>query len=402
MAVSFYIARRYLVSKKSNNAITIISWISICAIAVTTGALVVILSAMNGLTGTVAALYNTFEPDLKISLRKGKYFAADSVFLQRIVATPGVELISQSLNDKALLKNEARQTIVSVKGVDAVFSRVTGIDTSVVEGRYAPDAPGHPVLLGRGIANQLQLNISGYTDELSLFCPTRGKVASLNPSDNMTQLHCNPTGVFSLSDEFDYQYVFTNLSTARLLFDAPGQLSAIEVKVKAGQIATVQHELEVLCGDRFLVRNRYQLNDTLFKSLETEKLATFIILAFILVIATFNIIGALTMLIIEKKKDIRTLYSMGADRGLVRNVFMTEGLLITGVGSFIGLVLGLVVCWLQMQFHLVKFGNDFIVPYYPIELQAADLAGIVGLIMLIGFFAALYPVRVFTRVDLLH
>lgn len=401
MAVSFYIAKRYLVSKKSNNAINIISWISIIAIAVTTAALIVILSAMNGLTGTVAGLYNTFEPDLKITPLKGKYFLADESLVNEIKSIPGVKLISHSLNDKALLKNEDKQTLVSIKGVDENFNRITKIDSAIVEGVYNLASKQNNILLGRGIANQLQVNLNGYTSELSLFSPVRGKAESLNPTDNMNRIHCDPKGVFSLNDEFDFQYVFVNIETARQLFDSPEKISALEILCDNGKTGEVQDALQDKFGAKFSIKNRYQLNDTLFKSLETEKLATFIILAFILVIATFNIIGALTMLIIEKKKDIKTLYSMGADLGLVRNIFMREGFLITGVGSVIGLLVGLLVCWMQMEFHLVKFGNDFIIPYYPIELQLKDFIWLFILIMLIGFFAALYPVRVFTKADLL-
>lgn len=401
MSFSFYIAKRYLVSKKSNNAINIISWISIIAIAVTTAALIVILSAMNGLTGTVAGLYNTFEPDLKITALKGKCFMADENFLKEVKSIPGIQLISHTLNDKALLKNEDKQTLVSIKGVDGNFNRITKIDSAIVEGAYDLASTKHNILLGRGIANQLQVNINGYTSELSLFSPVRGKAENLNPTDNMNQIHCDPSGVFSLNDEFDFQYVFVNIETARQLFDSPEKISALEILCEKGMTDDVQEALQKKIGQRFSIKNRYQLNDTLFKSLETEKLATFIILAFILVIATFNIIGALTMLIIEKKKDIKTLYSMGADLGLVRNIFMREGFLITGVGSVIGLLIGLLVCWLQIEFHLVKFGNDFIIPYYPIELQLKDFVWLFILIMLIGFFAALYPVRVFTKTDLL-
>lgn len=401
MAVSFYIAKRYLVSKKSNNAINIISWISIIAIAVTTGALIVILSAMNGLTGTVANLYNTFEPDLKMTAVRGKYFSANDSFVKKIKSIPGVKLISLTLNDKALLKNEDKQALVSVKGVDHVFNSVTKIDLAIVEGRYDLDPLRHNIVVGRGVANQLQINLNGYVNELSLFTPVRGKAESLNPADNMNQLHCYPTGVFSLNDEFDFQYVFVGIETAKQLFDSPDKVSALEILCEKGETENVQDVLQEKLGGDFKVLNRYQLNDTLFKSLETEKLATFIILAFILVIATFNIIGALTMLIIEKKKDIKTLYSIGADLTLVRNIFMREGFLITGVGSILGLLIGLLVCWLQIQFHLVTFGSEFIIPYYPIEMQLNDFVWIFTLIMLIGFFAALYPVRVFTRIDLL-
>jgi lipoprotein-releasing system permease protein len=200
----------------------------------------------------------------------------------------------------------------------------------------------------------------------------------------------------------DYQYAFVSLKTARELFDLPEKVSALELSCEKGEAENVQEILKEKLGDGFVIKNRYQLNDVLFKSLETEKLATFIILAFILIIATFNIIGALTMLIIEKRKDIKTLHSMGANLGLIRGIFMREAFLISGIGATIGLLLGITVCWLQIQFHLVKFGSEFIVPYYPIEMQLKDFVWIFGLIMCIGFFAALYPVRVFTKTDLVH
>ena len=403
MSVSFYIAKRYLISKKSNNAINIISWISIIAIAVTTGALIVILSAMNGLTGVVANLYNTFEPDIRITVTKGKYFEASDKFLKELSSIKGVKIISQSLSDKVLVKNIDRQALVSIKGVDANFNKITQIDSSIIEGSYGlNDAGARKILLGRGVANQLSINMNVFVNELSLFSPLKGKAGSLNPEDNLNQIYCTPSGVFSLNDELDFQFAFVSLKTARELFDLPGKVSALEIACTEGETDNVQEVLKEKLGTDYVIKNRYELNDVLFKSLETEKLATFIILAFILVIATFNIIGALTMLIIEKRKDIKTLYSMGANLGLIRSIFMREAFLISGIGALIGLLLGLSVCWLQMKFHLVKFGSEFIVPYYPIELQIKDFIWIFGLIMLIGFFAALYPVRVFTKTDLVH
>ncbi|MCC6370856.1 MAG: ABC transporter permease [Bacteroidia bacterium] len=365
--------------------------------------MVVILSAMNGLTGTVANLYNSFEPDIKITPAKGKYFAINNAFLSEIKNIPGVTFISQTLSDKVLIKNEDKQALVSVKGVDVNFNKVTRIDSAITEGRFSVgDKNGASIVLGRGIATQLQVSITEFSSELSLFSPVRGKKESLNPEDNLNQMYCTPRGIFSMNDEFDFQYAFIDLATAKKLFDSPDKISALEILCVPGQTENVQEALQAQLGNDFVVKNRYQLNDVLFKSLETEKLATFIILAFILIIATFNIIGALTMLIIEKRKDIKTLYSLGADIKLIRNIFMREGFLITGIGAAIGLLLGLLVCWMQMQFHLVKFGSEFIIPYYPIELQLKDFVWIAGLIMLIGFFAALYPVRVFTRLDLVH
>lgn len=394
---------RYLVSKKSNNAINIISWISIIAIAITTAALIIILSAMNGLTGTVANLYNVFEPDLKITVVKGKYFEANDKLISEIKSIEGVKVISKTLSDKALLKNLDKQALVTIKGVDENFNKVAEIETSLEDGVYGlNDLKKRNILLGRGIANQLQINIREFVNELSIFSPVKGKTGSLNPDDNFNQIYCTPSGIFSLNDEFDYQFAFVNIETAKKLFDEPDKVSAIEILCEKGKRLNVQGLLQEKLGDKFLVKNRYQLNDVLFKTLETEKLATFIILAFILIIATFNIIGALTMLIIEKRKDIKTLYSMGASISLIRNIFMREGFLITGVGAIIGLFLGLLVCWLQIQFHLVKFGEEFIIPYYPIAIHLKDFIWIFGLIMIIGFFAALYPVRVFTKKDLVH
>ncbi len=404
MNISLYIAKRYLVSKKSNNAINIISWISVIAIAITTGALIVILSAMNGLTGTVASLYNTLEPDLKITIAKGKFFEASPQLISEIKGIDGIKVVSQTLSDKALIKNIDKQTLVSIKGVDDNFNKLTKIDSVIVDGFYglSDTSSVNKIILGRGIAGQLQINIREYVNDLSLFSPVKGKNSSLNPEDNLNQLYASPSGLFSINDEFDYQFAFVSLKTAKKLFDEPNKITAIEIGCDKNKSDKIQKELQQKLGNKFVVKNRYQLNDVLFKTLQTEKLATFIILAFILIIATFNIIGALTMLIIEKRKDIKTLYCMGASIQLIRNIFMREGFLITGIGAGIGLALGLLVCWLQMQFHLVTFGDEFVIPYYPIDIQLNDFIWLFGLIMLIGFFAALYPVRVFTKMDLMH
>ena len=368
------------------------------AIAVTTAALVIVLSAMNGLTGIVADLYNAFEPDIRITPAKGKFFGADDVMMNKVRGVQYVDLVSKTLEDKILIRNGEQQALVTIKGIDDQFRSITRIDNAISEGLYGLDEGGRDnILLGRGVANQLGVSLHSLIYEISLFSPMRGKAESINPDENLNLVYCTPTGIFSLNDELDFQFAFVNINTARKLFDLPLAVSALEIKCEPGKEEEVQEELIALLGSDYVVKNRYQLNDVLFRSLETEKLATFIILAFILVIATFNIIGALTMLIIEKQKDIYTLYSMGADKKLIRNIFMREGFLITGIGALIGLLLGLFVCWLQMEFHLVKFGSEFIVPYYPIDLQLKDFIWIFVLIMLIGFLAAIYPVRVFTR-----
>lgn len=355
---------------------------------------------MNGLTGIVGNLYNAFEPDIRITSAVSKRFKEDTVLLQKIAAIDGVVLVSKSLQDKVLIKNIDKQAQVTLKGVDALFNQITAIDSSITEGTYGLNAGSDAIVLGRGIAGQLHVNMNLFANELNVYSPVRGKVQSLSEADQLNQIYCKPSGVFSLNDDLDHRFAFVNLATAKRLFDAEDEISGIEIDCAEGSTEEVQTSLKKLMGENFVVKNRYELNDVLFKTLETEKLFTFYVLAFIMVIATFNIIGALTMLIIEKKKDIKTLYSLGADIRLIRNIFMREAFLICGVGALAGLLLGLFVCWAQLQFHLVTFGDDFIVPYYPIELQLGDFLRIFGMIMFIGFIAALYPVRVFTKSNL--
>ncbi len=404
MNLSFFIAKRYLISKKSNNAINVISWISIIAIAVTTAALVIVLSAMNGLTAVVADLYNAIEPDLKITAINSKYITNKKELTNKIKSIAGVKGISYSIEENALIKLDDKQAVITVKGVDAEFKNLTQFDTVVVEGvyRFSNNNQFYGVF-GKGIANKLGLNINDFVSPISIYAPIRGKVESINPEDAFNKLSISPAGIFSLNDDFDFKYVLIDLKAAQELFGCPNSFSIIELSVsEKAQIDVIQNQLQLVLGSNFLIKNRYQSNDVLFKTLETEKLWTFLILAFILVIATFNIIGALTMLIIEKKKDIKTLYNLGADQKFIRNIFLQEGFLITSVGAISGLIIGLVVCVLQQQFHLVTFDDQYVIPYYPIIMKFKDFVWILGVVMGIGFLAAIYPVRIFTKNDLVH
>ncbi len=404
MNLSLFIAKRYLISKKSNNAINIISWISIVAIAVTTAALVIVLSAMNGLTSIVADLYHAIEPDLKITAVNSKYISNKNEISEKIKSVKGVKELSFSIEENALMKLDDRQSIVTIKGVDANFKNLTHFDTVVAEGSYQLYYNNQYFgVFGRGIASKLNINVNDFVSPISIYAPIRGKVESINPEDAFNKITINPSGIFSLNDDFDFKYVFIDLKAAQQLFDCPDSFSIIELSVDdKADLETIQEQLQEKLGSQYLVKNRYQLNDVLFKTLETEKLWTFLILAFILVIATFNIIGALTMLIIEKKKDIKTLYNLGADQQFIRNIFMQEGFLITSVGAISGLIIGIIICVLQQQFHLVKFDATSIIAYYPIEMKIKDFIWILSVVMAIGFLAAIYPVRVFTKNDLVH
>lgn len=404
MNLSFFIAKRYLISKKSNNAINVISWISIVAIAITTAALIIVLSAMNGLTSVVADLYHAIEPDLKITSVTSKYISHDKELVEKIRSVNGIKDVSFSIEENALMKLDDKQAIVTIKGVDSEFKNLTHFDTVVVDGLYRFSYNNQYFgVFGRGIANKLDINVNDFISPISIYAPVRGKVESINPEDAFNKISISPSGIFSLNDDFDYKYVLIDLKAAQILFDCPNSFSLIELSVKdKNQLNAIQEQLQNLLGPDYLIKNRYQLNDVLFKTLETEKLWTFLILAFILVIATFNIIGALTMLIIEKKKDIKTLYNLGADQQLIRTIFMKEGFLITSVGALFGLVIGLIVCLLQQEYHFVTFDDMSVIPYYPIKMQIKDFIWILGVVMGIGFIAAVYPVRIFTKNDLVH
>lgn len=404
MNLSFFIAKRYLVSKKSNNAITIISWISIIAIAVTTAALVVILSAMNGLTAVVADLYHAIEPDFKITALHSKYITNPNELASKLKTIKGIEDISFSIEENALVKLDDRQAVVTIKGVDSTFKYITHFDTVVTEGSYKLKYQNQPyAVFGRGIANKLDINVNDFITPISIYAPARGKVEAINTEDAFEKIVVSPSGIFTLNDDFDYKYVLIDLGQAQELFNCENAVSLIEVSIdKTENLKQLQKEIINVLGEQYSVKNRYQLNDLLFKTLETEKLWTFLILAFILIIATFNIIGALTMLIIEKKKDIKTLYNLGADQQFIQLIFMKEGFLITAIGALSGLVIGLIICWLQQTFHLITFDDQYVIPYYPIKMEWKDFIWILAVVMGIGFVAAIYPVRVFTKNDLVH
>jgi lipoprotein-releasing system permease protein len=402
--LSFFIAKRYLISKKTNNAINVISWISIVAICITTASLVIVLSAMNGLTSIVANLYNAFEPDLKITSVNSKYMSFNDSIVKTIQNTNGIKTVSYCIEENALIKLDDQQALVTIKGVDENFKSLNRFDTIVSEGEYLLK---HNInyfgIFGKGIANKLGINIRDYISPISIYAPKRGKVESLNPEDAFDKIMIHPSGSFSLNDDFDYKYVIVDIALAQQLFGCDNSFSTIEININNKKdLFEIQEKLKSKLGTSFSIKNRYELNDVLFKTLETEKLWTFIILAFILIIATFNIIGALTMLIIEKKDDIKTLYHLGATPQLIRSIFMKEGFLITAVGAFSGLLLGLLVCVVQIQFHLIKFDEQYIVSYYPVELQIKDFIWIISVVMSIGFLAAIYPVRVFTKNDIVH
>ncbi|MBI4945476.1 MAG: ABC transporter permease [Bacteroidetes bacterium] len=412
MNVSFFIAKRYLISKKSHNAINIITFISVAGVCIGTMALVIVLSAFNGISDLVFGLYNTFDPDIKITPKEGKTFLIDPLSAEKIKKIDGVAYYTEVLQENALLKYGDKQVIATIKGVSDDFVKMTRIDTVILEGEFMlkHDSIDYSVL-GYGIARRLNISLSDFMHPLEIYVPKRGNQSYLNPEDAFFIRSVNVSGIFSLNDDFDYRYTLIPLSLARELLNRKNELSAIEIGLKQGtDIRSIKREIEMILrsgvisdsptpplSPSFAIKSRYEQNEVLFKTINSEKWWTFLILAFILVIATFNVIGSLTMLIIEKKKDIQTLMFLGADKNLIRNIFMREGLMITLTGALSGLVLGLLICWIQLKFKLVPFSEGFVVDSYPVKIIPMDLAMVFATVLLIGFFAAWYPVKIFTR-----
>jgi lipoprotein-releasing system permease protein len=273
---------------------------------------------------------------------------------------------------------------------------MSGFDTLVVEGNF--NIARNNIVLGRGISDILQARTSDVSALLSAYSPKRGNVSSLNPEDALNELRMFPAGVFTINDDFNYSYAITNIDRARELLDYSDEVTSVELGLaETADKELLQKQIQSLLGDKYEVKNKAQQNALLYQTMESEKFWCFMILIFILVVATFNVIGSLTMLIIEKKKDISILHNMGADTRLIRRIFLSEGIMITLIGASLGFILGLLICWLQLRYQLIAFNEGYVVNAYPIRIELTDIFQIIAAVLLIGFLAAWYPVRIFTK-----
>ena len=398
MNLPFHIAKRYLFSKKKQNVVNIISLISVIGVMLGTTALVIVLSVFNGLNGLITDLYGSFDPDLKILPAKGKTFIPDSTF-EQIRNMENVVFYSEVLEENALLKYGNRQRPATVKGVDENFTLMTGIDTMMVEGNFILDSEKYQfAVLGYGVALDLGVGLT-FVDPIKFYVPKRTAKVGHNPMNAFKSDILYPSGYFVIQADFDSQYVLVPLDFARTLFSYKSEVSAIELAIHdQAEIENVKEEIQKLLGNEFVVKNRFELHDVIFRMLKTEKAAIFFILAFILIIASFNIIGSLTMLILEKKNDISTLRSMGADEKTIQKVFLMEGWLITLSGGVLGIFLGVIVCFLQIQFGFIKVaGLGSLLDSYPVEVHLSDIFIIFTTVVLIGYFASRFPVYYITK-----
>ncbi|NBC82481.1 MAG: FtsX-like permease family protein [Bacteroidetes bacterium] len=400
MNFPFRIAKRYLFAKKSHNAINIISYLSMAGVAVGTMALIIVLSVFNGFDSLIKSLFSSFSPDIEITALEGKSFSLDTLDLAKLQQLDEIEAIAEVVEENALFKYDDRYHIGNIKGIDSTYTRITGLDTMVMRGEFdLAVEPYSKTVIGQGVAYYLGIRLS-LDRPLIIYMPKRTRNISYNPEQAFNERYLFPSGMFQVEQEFDSKYIFVPISIARDLLEFKNkQVTALEIKLIPGtSYSQITDKLQSLLGSGFEVKDRYRQNEIFYKTMKSEKWMIFFILIFILILASFNIIGSLTMLIIEKKKDVSSLRSMGADIHLIRKIFLTEGWMISAIGACIGLVLGILISWLQQHFGIVKLGGSgaFIIDAYPVKLALLDILLGFTSVLAIGFLAAWFPIRYIT------
>ena len=425
MNLSIFIARRYLFSKKKQNAINIISIISMVGVAIGTTALIVVLSVFNGIDTLLTEATDSFTPDLTISPTKGKFITKDSILIDQLTQMPEVascdpiveenSLVKFITTDTTLIDQLARMPEISscdpvveenslvkfgdklvpvvVKGVDSTYAEHVNILPSIVSGIYSLEKDGKPaVVMGYGIAAALKIRL-GTLSPVTFYYPDRKASSASSSALNSQQIY--PLGIFSAQQDIDGKYVITGIETARELFGVPGQISKIEIKLKdPNQIESLKEKLSVQIQPTYKIENKYDLNRSFYAMMKSEKLAVFLILLFILLIASFNIIGSVSMLIIDKKEDIGIYQALGMTKEKIISIFKLEGNLITGFGALIGLALGTILCLLQEYYGFITLGNgSYIVSAYPVKVIASDILIIMITVIAIGYLTSHFPVK---------
>lgn len=402
MNLPFYIARRYLFSKKSHNAINIISMVSVCGVVVVTIALVCILSVFNGFNDIVAGLFSNLEPDLKITPATGKVFDPSITEIQAIREMKEVTVFSETLEENALIRCRDRQVIGIVKGVDPHYAQLTQIDSVLVDGRFSlrEDVVDYATL-GMGLAYSLGVRV-GFVSPIEICAPKRDK--KINTNNLISSLdveYAYINGIFRINQSvYDDSYIFVPIELTRSLFRYEKEVSAIELKLTAGaDVSSVKKEIKTLIGDSYIVQDRYEQQEASYKMMQIEKIMTFLILSFILAIALFNLVGSLSMLMIEKQNDVQTLRKMGANERLIQQIFLFEGWMISGFGAVIGIIIGLILCFLQMKYGWIRLGEGaaFIIDAYPVRVIFWDILIVLITVLSVGFFSAWYPVHAITK-----
>ncbi len=397
-------AWRYFKAKKSTNAINIIAWVSVVAIAFATAALLILWSTFNGFEGLVKSLYSTFYTDLKVSAVTGKTILLTPAQIQALQAMDGVEQVSMTAEEKALIRNGEYKTFIKLKGVDESYTGVTTIESGMVRGSYELGDADHPgVVLGLGVENVLALLSDRSIGQLNILLPAKNATEFSNPLSAFSQANVTPYGAFGVQQEFDNVYVLTNIDFLKehLKF-APDEYTSAEIKlVREKDTEAVKKKIQAVLGKDYLVQSRFEQNESLYNVMRLEKYAIYAIFILVLVVAAFNMIGALSMLVLEKQKDIQILQSMGATRSWIKRVFLTEGLVLAGIGALSGIIFAVVICVLQIQFKLIKLeGASFVIDYYPVKMVPEDFLIVASTVFIIAILASWIPATRAARQDL--
>jgi len=372
----------------------------VAGVAIGTIALIVVLSVFNGFDNLVRSLFNSFDPDLKITSVIGKTFSSDNEKIQMLEKAEGILYLTEVVEENALLRYDERQYIATIKGVGEDFVKMSGIDSMIIDGDFTLVEEGKPyAVIGQGVAFNLAVGLN-FISPIIFYVPRNTKLISMNPAKAFNRKYIFPSGVFAIQQDFDSKYVIVPLFFARDLLGYTNEVSSIEIKIDpAYETSMVQENIKELLGPDFSVKNRFEQQELLYKIMKSEKWAIFLILTFILVVASFNVIGSLTMLIIEKKNDIGILRSMGTSISVLRQIFLFEGWMISLLGAFAGLILGTLICWTQQHFGIIKLqgSGSFVIDAYPVSIEIPDLIWIFLIVLLIGYLAAWYPVRYITK-----
>lgn len=388
-------AWRYFKAKKSTNAINVIAWVSVTAITVGTASLIIILSAFNGFESLVRSLYSSFYADIRIEPVKGKTLVITEQEAAAIRKLGGLKAMTLLAEEKALLQNGEFQTVVYMKAVDDEYGKVAGVPANLVRGNFdLGNADSPRVVLGVGIENAIGVFSDRAMLPLTLYLPKKGADDLANPLDALGVGLVRTSGSFAIQQEFDNKYILTNLDFAKQYLNFGDQeYSAAEISVEsADDVIVIKQELARLLGNKVKVLDRYEQNKTLYSTIRLEKWAIYGIFTLILLVAAFNMVGALTMLVLEKQKDIQVLQAMGASRQMIRKIFITEGLVLAGIGALLGIILAVTLYYLQINYKLVPLqGESFLIDYYPVKLVPGDFILVILTVIMIGLLASWFP-----------
>lgn len=407
MNLSFFIAKRYLLAKKSHNAINIITSISIALVAIGTMALIIIMSVFNGLETLIGEIDSSSSADFTIDNNFSKYIDTKIFPQQEISDIDGVNSVTAIIEDNLLLKytpaleeNSPREIIAQIRGVEDNFTESTDIESKLIDGTFFLESRGfNYCVLANGLAHKLQVHINDFDNPINCYFPKASSGVIINPLDAISKKSIFPAGVVSINQELDDKLIITSLKFAQELMELPNMATIYFVNIdNESNEKAIQEQIEDILGKHYSVKNKGEQNQVMYNIMQSEKWSSFLILLFILFIATFNLVGALSVLIIDKQHDIKTLTFMGADKSLISKIFTIEGFMVTFSGTLLGLLLGIMLITAQDLFHIIPMQGTFIVDSFPVELRLEDLALILAVVVSISMIAVIYPIKKLSRI----